>query len=217
MQTKKLIEAREDSLYGLVNNAGVADFGPLIEVEESDFDEVLQVNLYGAFRTTKLFSDHLIANRGRIVTICSVAGILSSSFLGPYSISKHALEAFNDTLGEEMAEFEVKVSIIEPGNYDSKMVERTFAKASARTHWETESQFSQIRQMFSAPLVEDQETRKKPDEIVNAVEHALFDEFPLDRYLVVPSEDEAHRTIKQAIRDMVQLNKWHSYTYTRES
>ena len=102
-------------LYGLVNNAGVAVLGPLIEIPESDIEFVFDVNVYGPYRVTKAFAPLIIESQGRITTTGSISGILSSQFYGPYSMSKHAMEAFTDSLAAEMTKFDVKVSIIEPG------------------------------------------------------------------------------------------------------
>ena len=65
-------------LYGVVNNAGVAVVGPMIEVEEDDLEFQFDVNVYGPYRITKAFSPLIIAEQGRITTIGSISGILSS-------------------------------------------------------------------------------------------------------------------------------------------
>lgn len=64
-------------LYGLVNNAGVAIAGPLVETKEEDFHWVMNANVYGPFRVTKAFSPLIVADKGRIATISSISGILS--------------------------------------------------------------------------------------------------------------------------------------------
>ncbi len=108
-------------LYGLVNNAGVAIVAPLIEVEEGELDFLFDVNIYGPYRITKAFSPLIIASKGRITTISSISGILSGTLFGPYSMSKHAMEAYSDSLAREMERFDVKVSVVEPGNYESEI------------------------------------------------------------------------------------------------
>ena len=109
-------------LYGLVNNAGVGVLAPLIEVDEEELDFIFNVNIYGPYRMTKAFAPLLIESKGRIITISSISGILSSRFFGPYGMSKHANEAFVDALAAEMEKFDVHVSAVEPGNYNSKIV-----------------------------------------------------------------------------------------------
>ena len=102
-----LITREGRGLYGLVNNAGVAVVAPMIEVTEGDMQFQMDVNLFGPYRVTKAFAPMIIESKGRITTTGSISGILSSGFLGPYSMSKHAIEAFTDSLATEMEKFDV--------------------------------------------------------------------------------------------------------------
>jgi len=92
---------------------------PLIEVDEADMQFQMDVNLFGPYRVTKAFAPLIIESKGRITTTGSISGILSGFLAGPYSMSKHAMEAYTDSLAREMEKFDVEVSIVEPGNYDS--------------------------------------------------------------------------------------------------
>ena len=108
-------------LYGLVNNAGVAgNGGPLSEFDVEDTKWIFDVNVFGVQRVTSAFAPLIIESKGRITTIGSIGGIVSGAFWGPYSMSKHAIEAYTDALAEEMKQFDVQVSIIEPGRYNSE-------------------------------------------------------------------------------------------------
>lgn len=185
-------------LWGLVNNAGVAVTGPFAELKEEDFDFVMDVNAYGPFRVTKAFIPLIAASQGRIVTISSISGILSSANLGVYSMSKHAIEAFGDSLAAQMELQGVRVSLVEPGNYNSQIG----ASAAKRTG--------------QATGIGDRSRYKEPDEVAEAVERALFEPDPKRRYMVVPNAQEAEITIRKAIQELVQLNEGHAYTYSRE-
>ena len=203
-------------LYGLVNNAGVGGIGPLIEVEESDLHFLLNVNVYGPYRITKAFSPLIIQEKGRITTIGSISGILSVAFSGPYSMSKHAVEAFTDVLAEEMALFDVQVSVVEPGNYQS----RIFANQRRRMEENDQSFEGSLFEEYLQGILtgpDDRAQFKEPDEVAEAVLHALFDENPKRRYMVVPNQGEAEYTIRKAIEELVQLNEGHQYSYDRES
>jgi hypothetical protein len=57
---------------------------------------------------------------------------------------------------------------------------------------------------------------KEPDEVADAALHAMSDNAPLRRYMVVPSEGEAAWTIGKQIKELVQLNEWQAYSYSRE-
>lgn len=184
-------------LYGLVNNAGVAVVGPLIETSEEDFHYLMDVNLYGPYRITKAFAPLIIADKGRITTISSISGILSSPNLGVYSMSKHAMEAFGDALAGELAPLGVQVSLIEPGNFNSEI-----GQTAAR------------RKGVDSPAA-DRSKYPEPDAVAEAALHALSDENPRHRYMVVPEQKEAEWTIKKAIQELVQLNQGHAYSYDR--
>ena len=185
-------------LWGLVNNAGVAVTGPFVDLEEEDFDFVMDVNTYGPFRVTKAFIPLIADSKGRIVTISSISGILSSGSLGVYSMSKHAIEAFGDSLAEQMEPYGVAVSLIEPGNYNTQI------GASAE------------KRMGASSNIGDRSRFREPDDVAVAVERALFEPGPRRRYMVVPSRQEAEVTIRKAVQELVQLNEGHAYTYSRD-
>ena len=129
-------------LHGVVNNAGVAVLQPLIEVEEKDLAFQFDVNVFGPYRITKGFSPLLIDSGGRVVNISSISGTLSSALAGPYSMSKHALEAYNDTLALEMDRVGVKVVAVEPGNYASDIGKNAKKRIKATKNNFADSLFS---------------------------------------------------------------------------
>ena len=186
-------------LHGLVNNAGVAVAGPFMDTKDEDFDFVMDVNAYGPFRVTKAFAPLIVAGKGRITTIGSISGILSAPDLGVYSMSKHAVEAFTDSLAVEMQRQGVLVSVVEPGNYNTEI------GSSAAKRTGAESRLS------------DRSKYKSPDEVADAVALALFEPNPKRRYMVVPNEYEGEITIKKAVQELVQLNEGHAYTYDRDA
>ena len=57
---------------------------------------------------------------------------------------------------------------------------------------------------------------KEPDEVSEAFMHALFDDKPMRRYVVVPNEGEQERTIRTKVKELVQLNQWGPYSYSRD-
>jgi NAD(P)-dependent dehydrogenase (short-subunit alcohol dehydrogenase family) len=186
-------------LYALVNNAGVATIGTATETTPEEFDLVMDVNVYGPYRVTRAFAPLIIASKGRITTIGSIAGVLVGRDLTVYSMSKHAIEAYGDSLAMQMAPLGVQVSIVEPGNYDSDLG-KSVAKRTGKEHRFT-----------------DRSKYKKPDEVAAAVELALFEATPKRRYMVTPDQAEAERTIKKQIEQLVQLNEGHAYTYDRDA
>jgi NAD(P)-dependent dehydrogenase (short-subunit alcohol dehydrogenase family) len=101
-------------LAGLVNNAGIADGGP---VEMTDLDalrRMLDVNVFGMFAVTKAFLPSIRAAKGRIINVSSQSGHLAVPFLSAYCACKFAVEAFSDSLRREMLPFGVEVVVIQP-------------------------------------------------------------------------------------------------------
>ena len=203
-------------LHGVVNNAGIAVLAPLIDVEEKELSSLFDVNVFGPYRITKAFAPMLIESKGRVVTISSISGILSGAFFGPYSMSKHAIEAYGDALAVEMARFGVRSSLIEPGNYRSEIGRATTAQAEAALKRLTGTPFEQqARNMVAA--MGNYDSYPEPDDVAAAALHALFDPNPKMRYMVVPAARQAEVTIRKAIDELVQLNQAHKFSYDRET
>jgi NAD(P)-dependent dehydrogenase (short-subunit alcohol dehydrogenase family) len=186
-------------LYGLVNNAGVATVASATETTVEEFTLIMDVNLFGPWRVTRAFAPMIIAGKGRITTIGSISGILAPRDLTAYAMSKHAMEAFADSMAVQMAPLGVQVSIVEPGNFDSDIGK----SATRRTG--KESRFT------------DRSKYKKPDEVAAAVEQALFEATPKRRYMVTPDQREAEITIRKQIEQLVQLNEGQPYAYDRDA
>lgn len=202
-------------LYGLVNNAGVGVIGPMIEVGEEDMHFQMNVNLFGPYRVTKTFAPLIIESQGRITTTGSISGILSSGFLGPYSMSKHAVEAFTDSLANEMEKFGVRVSVIEPGNYNSAISSSLRKRLKERGYPHKGTRYEEEwRGYLDRP--DDRSRFKEPDEVSAAALDFFSSGDPKRRYMVVPNQGEAERTIRKAIEELVQLNERHAYSYDRE-
>jgi NAD(P)-dependent dehydrogenase (short-subunit alcohol dehydrogenase family) len=186
-------------LYGLVNNAGVGSVGTATGIKFEEFDLIMQVNVYGPYRVTQAFAPLIIASKGRITTISSIAGILAAPPVSAYAMSKHAMEAFGDSLASEMEPQGVKVSLIEPGNYNSDLGKSALARTGI------------------AGRLTDRSKYKQPDEVAAAVALALFEDNPKHRYMVTPNQDEAERTLRKQIAQLVELNEGQVYTYDRDA
>ena len=203
-------------LYAIVNNAGVGLMAPLIELEEKDLDFIFDVNVYGPYRITKAFTPLLIESKGRVINIGSIAGVQTRSFYGPYSMSKHALEAFSDTLAIELEKFDIKVSIIDPGGFNSDIGKNIYKRLQAKgldienSLYKDEWQNNWVLEGGDLSMMEG------PGFIVAKVEHALFDAHPQQRYMVVGDAARADRTMRALLHRMLELNENQEYTYDRE-
>ncbi len=210
-----MIREKGTGLWGLVNNAGVGGGGPVMETSIEDQTWVYKINVEGVYRTTQAFAPLIIESGGRISTTGSIAGTLSPMSYSAYSGSKHWIESFTDSLAAEMEPHGVAVSVVEPGSYKSK-IRRSSA---ARRLEQFEAAGGEVTEEMKQGLqttAENELAMKEPDEVSEAFMHALFDEKPLRRYLVVPRVDQQESTISKKVEELVQLNQWGPYQYSRD-
>lgn len=122
-------ELGEGSLSGLVNNAGVAIFGPLEYIPIEELRRQLEVNLVGQVAVTQAFLPALRRGGGRIVNVSSIGGRVALPLAGPYAASKFALEAVSDSLRRELRGQGVEVVVVEPGGIKTPIWEKGGARA----------------------------------------------------------------------------------------
>jgi len=212
----EMITEKGTGLYGLVNNAGVGGGGQVVETPIEDQRFVYTVNVEGVYRTTKAFAPLVIESGGRIVTTGSIAGTISSlPGFSAYSGSKHWIEAYTDSLATEMAPHGVTVSVIEPGNYKSNIRRSSVARGIEQTQAAGGEVTEEMNKAYEA-TTERELSYKEPDEVSEAFMHALFDDKPLRRYMVVPNAEEQEFTIRTKVNELVQLNQWGPYSYSRD-
>jgi NAD(P)-dependent dehydrogenase (short-subunit alcohol dehydrogenase family) len=110
-----------ETLSGLVNNAGIAVAGPVLELAADAFRRQMEVNVIGPIISTQAFGPLLGSDpslkgpKGRIVMISSVAGKNGNPLTSAYSASKHAIEGLSESLRREMMLFGIDVIIVAPG------------------------------------------------------------------------------------------------------
>jgi len=108
------IMAEWGSIDVLVNNAGITHVSLFRDTDPSVIHRVVDVNLFGAVNMTSAALPHLLASRGRIVTVSSVAGVAPLASRTGYSASKHALHGLFDSLRAELRGSGVSVTIVCP-------------------------------------------------------------------------------------------------------
>mgnify|MGYP001456188749 FL=1 len=128
---KQVINAKErvhnylgrKPLTALINNAGIATLGPVEFLSTSDFKKQIDTKILGTFIFTKIFlpllgtDNNLSGSPGRIVNISSIlGGKIGSPFMSGYCASKHAVEAFSESLRRELKPYRIKVIIVAPGS-----------------------------------------------------------------------------------------------------
>ncbi|MEN3533903.1 SDR family NAD(P)-dependent oxidoreductase [Microbispora sp. ZYX-F-249] len=101
-----------------VNNAGYGLFGAVEEVTEAQARQQLETNLLGALWVTQAVLPGMRERgRGHILQVSSIGGVAAFPMLGLYHASKWGLEAFSESLAQEVASHGIRVTIVEPGPY----------------------------------------------------------------------------------------------------
>jgi NAD(P)-dependent dehydrogenase (short-subunit alcohol dehydrogenase family) len=219
-------------LYGLVNNAGLGDLGMLSTWTDEELFHMFDVNVFGPFRMTNAFLPLLLESKGRIVNVGSQGGMLAKNYYGPYTMTKHAIEAYTETLRAELEPYGVLASVVQPGgiatNIGAASHEGTVARfRRAQPPFREEAE--QILAYFSAPPPPQEDTaddasaaesdanRKpsSPEIVAMAVYDALFSPAPKLHYLV-GTKWEGDRVINALIAKLLDENDNPKHNYSRD-
>ncbi|HEX2186062.1 MAG TPA: SDR family oxidoreductase [Chloroflexota bacterium] len=177
------------TLFGLVNNAGIAVPGPLMYLPPDEFRHQLEVNLVGALVVTQAFLPSLGADRsrqgkpGRIVNVSSVAGQSGGPFLGAYAASKHGLEGLSESLRRELMLFGIDVIIVAPGMVATPIWDKGEAVDASR--YDATAYAPAIRRVREFMLSQGRRGFP-PERVGEVIWHALSTPRPRVRYAVVP-------------------------------
>lgn len=115
------IEKSCESLDALVNNAGVADFGPIEETDFQRWRRVMETNLDGVFLMSQRATPALKKSRGAIVNIASISGLRASTLRVAYGTSKAGVIHLTKQQAAELGEFGVRANCVCPGPVRTKL------------------------------------------------------------------------------------------------
>ena len=181
-----LVSSQAESLDGLVNNAGVAIPSPLETIPIEDFRRQIEVNLNGQVAVTQALLDSIRRSRGRVVFISSIGGRVALPFTGAYHAAKFGIEAVGDVFRQELRQWGIAVSIVEPGSIDTPIWERgvrTSDEVGARSP-QREALYGRAIEKYREVVRQTAERGIPPEKVAKAIEHALTANRPRTRYLV---------------------------------
>jgi NAD(P)-dependent dehydrogenase (short-subunit alcohol dehydrogenase family) len=177
----------EAGLFGLINNAGIVIGGPLELIPLNQLRRQLEVNVTGQIAVTQAVLPLLRLARGRIVNMGSIAGRGTLPMMGPYSASKHALEALTDALRLELYPWGIEVSIIEPGAIATPIWDKSLNKSlevEAEMPADRKHLYQAVAERIRESVGQAAARAISTDAVVKAVLHALTADRPKTRYLV---------------------------------
>lgn len=178
-----------ETLFGLVNNAGIAVPAPLIHQATDDFRHQIEVNLVSVLIVTKAFVPLLGSDRslkggpGRIINISSVGGKRGSPFLGAYVASKHGLEGFSESLRRELMLYGIDVIIVGPGAVATPIWDKG---EQVDTTLYADTEYLESGRRLQKYMVENGRKGYPPEKVGEIVWHALTSSNPRVRYAVEP-------------------------------
>ncbi|WP_269685299.1 3-ketoacyl-ACP reductase [Flavobacterium lacustre] len=106
----------------LINNAGIAAFGKFLELEPTDWERIIQVNLMGVYYVTRAVLPNMMERQtGDIINISSTAGLNGNALTSAYSASKFALLGLTDSLMQEMRKHNIRVTALTPSTVATDM------------------------------------------------------------------------------------------------
>jgi NAD(P)-dependent dehydrogenase (short-subunit alcohol dehydrogenase family) len=181
------------TLWGLVNNAGIALPGPALVQPMDEIERVVDVNFLGVVRSTQAFGPLLAANLsqrglngppGRIINLTSVSGKFGYPFTAAYVATKHAVEGYSESIRRELMIAGVDVSIVGPGAVKTPI----WAKGGAmdRNRYEGTIWDAPLQRLMKALASMDEEGLA-PQQVAEIVTTALSAAKPKTRYAIVPN------------------------------
>jgi NAD(P)-dependent dehydrogenase (short-subunit alcohol dehydrogenase family) len=178
-----------ETLFGLVNNAGVAVAGPVLELAADEFRRQMDVNVIGPIIATQAFGPLLGSDpslkgpRGRIVMISSVAGKNGNPLMSAYSASKHAIEGLSESLRRELMLFGIDVIIVAPGAVKTPIWSKAEeVDISAYKN----SPFFPALEKIRKFMLHLSEIGLPPEKIAERIADALTSSRPKVRYMITP-------------------------------
>ena len=206
------IHKNHPNLYGLVNNGAYGQPGAVEDLSRSALREQFETNVFGTHDLTqKLLPIFLKHNQGRIVQVSSVLGVIALPMRGAYNASKFALEGLTDTQRLELADTNIKISLIEPGAIETQF------RANCVHHFEKNIDESKSRYKAQYDAMKARLNRKglakfteTPERVSKDIFHALSSEKPKIRYrITIPTIVGAKlkRLLTDRMMDKISSNK----------
>ncbi|MBP6146153.1 MAG: 3-ketoacyl-ACP reductase [Flavobacterium sp.] len=114
--------AEFDTIDILINNAGIAAFGKFLELEPTDWERIIQVNLMGTYYVTRAVLPNMIERQtGDIINISSTAGLSGNALTSAYSASKFAVLGLTESLMQEVRKHNIRVTALTPSTVATDM------------------------------------------------------------------------------------------------
>lgn len=193
-----------DGLAGLIANAGVTNPAPFEESTDRQWRDTFEVNVFSHVELLRCMFPALRSRKGRIVFTSSVGGIVSSPLMSAYCGSKHAIEGIANALRIEVAELDVKVSVVQPAAIRTNILLDAPEQILANTN--KHGPYAALAEKVAGLMSSGYEQRSSdPEQAVRVIMHALTATKPRHHY-VVGTEARVHSIITRRLPSS--LREW---------
>lgn len=192
-------DPRSRPLRAVVNNAGIAVNAPVEAAPLAEWRRMFEVGVIGHVAVIQALTPALLASRGRVINIGSLAGKVAMPGFGPYSAAKFAMEAVNDALRQEMKPFGIDVVIITPGAVSTGMTEKGIATIDRLATLMTSDQHVRHDRLVDAVKEQAEAFARdgvRPERAAAVVSRAVRARKPRTRYTVGPDAAVLTRLVR---------------------
>lgn len=163
----------------LINNAGYALLGALEETQIAEARDQFETNFFGLMRVTRRILPVMRRQGfGRIVNVSSILGLIPGPYVGVYAASKHAIEAYTETLDHEVRRFGIRVAAVEPS------FTRTSLMDSGKVASDQLDVYANDRAAVARAFTRKVRNGSDPKDVAKAIYHAIVARSPRLRYPV---------------------------------
>lgn len=172
-----------DHLNAIINFSGIQKMSSLIEGDINIIKQSLDVNLLGMARVNKTFFPLIKKCNGRIINCSSECGWMTPQpFNGSYTLSKYAVEAYNDSLRRELMFLDIPVIKIQPGSFKTAMHGKTLDSFDKLIN--STDMYRDVLEKMKGMMLIELKMANEPDALIKAVMKAVNDPHPRQKYRV---------------------------------
>lgn len=172
-----------DHLNAIINFSGIQKMSSLIEGDINIIKQSLDVNLLGMARVNKTFFPLIKKCNGRIINCSSECGWMTPQpFNGSYTLSKYAVEAYNDSLRRELMFLDIPVIKIQPGSFKTAMHGKTLDSFDKLIN--STNMYREVLEKMKGMMLIELKMANEPEALIEAVMKAVNDPHPRQKYRV---------------------------------
>lgn len=196
----------------LVNNAGYGQLAPFEDNLASEADKQFATNVFGVFNVCRAVLPVMRLQRsGKVFNVSSMGGVVGMGGAALYCASKFAVEGFSESLAQEVAQFDIKVTLVEPGVFRTDFLDPSSAVFGTRGLEDYATFTAKVR---SASAAYNHQQTGNPAKLGEALVHLANSEHPPLRYL---AGSDAYQQVSDKLNKMLaQIELWRHLSFSTD-